>query len=146
MAELLVRAQKHWMDDLKQEDVDKMTAIEKEHYEARCQIGDVVAVRPDGWKWGKLECPPEFVIVKIPDMKVEDAEHFNKQLNEVVTESGKERLKMVRFRKYALPKTDIETAKTSAQSISLTESSLALKTVTKTGLSTEVSQPKTGIK
>jgi hypothetical protein len=27
--------------------------------------GDVVVVRPDGWKWGREECLPRFVVVKV---------------------------------------------------------------------------------
>lgn len=36
--------------------------------ERRPQPGDVVAIRPDGWEWGRLEGPPDFAVVPIPDL------------------------------------------------------------------------------
>lgn len=64
MAEFLIKA-----IDALHEDPDKD--------KAGCyKRGDVVAVEPDGWQWGKLEGPPKFVIVKIPDMTVEEAEQY----------------------------------------------------------------------
>lgn len=29
--------------------------------------GAVVAVRPGGWQWGRLEAPPNFVVIEVPD-------------------------------------------------------------------------------
>lgn len=80
MAELLVRAQAHWMDSLKQEDIDKMTPEQKQSYEARSQVGDIIVVRPDGWQWGKCECLPDYVVIKRPDLKIEDAKVYEEQL------------------------------------------------------------------
>jgi hypothetical protein len=34
------------------------------------QLGDVVAVRPDGWAWGAGECLPTFLIFKLPGTPV----------------------------------------------------------------------------
>lgn len=36
--------------------------------ERRPQPGDVVAIRPDGWEWGRAEGPPDFAVVPIPDL------------------------------------------------------------------------------
>jgi hypothetical protein len=33
-----------------------------------------VTVKPDGWQWGRLETWPDFVVVAVPDMPMEDAE------------------------------------------------------------------------
>lgn len=80
MAELLVRAQAHYMDRLTQEDIDKMSESEKRSYEARSQIGDIIVVRPDGWAWGRCECLPDFLVVKLPNVKVEDVKHYEDPL------------------------------------------------------------------
>jgi hypothetical protein len=91
MAELLVRAQSHRLDKLPQEEVDKMPVGVRRSYDARSQIGDIIVVRPDGWQWGRCECLPEYVVIKIPSMSVEDAKKYEEQLNqdEVVTKNLK---------------------------------------------------------
>lgn len=38
--------------------------------------GDVVVVQPDGHQWGRLETAPKFVVVKVPDVTVEQARRF----------------------------------------------------------------------
>lgn len=81
MAELLVRAKKHWMDDLTAEQVDKLPIDEKESYNARCQIGDIIVVKPDGWEWGREECLPTFLVIKLPGVNVSDVEHLTQPLN-----------------------------------------------------------------
>ncbi len=98
MAELLVRASKHWMDDLKQTDINKMSGGEKEAYDARTQIGDIIVVKPDGWVWGKEECLPTFLIVKLPGISVDTVEHFTQPL------MGLEG-KILKRRKFRVPET-----------------------------------------
>ena len=111
MAELLVRAKKHWQDDWDQKKVDSLTEEEKASYDARSQIGDVIVVRPDGWKWGKCECLPEYLVVKVPD-KIDDAKRYEEPLVEEVTSTidGKEvkGQRMLRTRKYSIPKTEVD--------------------------------------
>jgi len=58
---------------LKQDDIDKLSVEKKQSYDARSQKGDIIVVKPDGWKWGKEECPPRFVVIKVPEIKYEDA-------------------------------------------------------------------------
>jgi hypothetical protein len=76
MAELLVKAKVHWMDSLKQDDIDKLNKYDKRGYDARTNIGDVIAVRPDGWTWGKCECLPDYIVVKVPNVKEEDLKYL----------------------------------------------------------------------
>jgi len=103
MAELLVKAKDHWMDSLKQEDIDKLSDHQKEAYEARTRKGDIIVVRPDGWKWGKEECPPNFVVIKLPEVKYEDAKKYEDSLMEE-NESGEP--KTLKTRQYAV---DVDT-------------------------------------
>lgn len=93
--EFLVKADNHWMDSLTQIDVDKMIIEEKEAYLSRLQIGDIIVIRPDGWPWGKEESLPRFVIIKVPDMTIQEAMEFE--------ESLVENDKIVRLRKYNVP-------------------------------------------
>jgi hypothetical protein len=81
MAELLVRAMGHELDKLSSADVEKMDAKTKAQYEARTQKGDVIVVKPDGWQWGKCECLPEYIIVKVAGTEAE-----NKYLEESLIE------------------------------------------------------------
>ena len=132
MAELLVKAKAHWMDSLKQDEIDKMSNMQKEQYNSRSQIGDVIVVRPDGWVWGKEECLPNFIVVKVPDMAIEEAKKHEEQLVEYVDKDGnivpklteediknftkqdieadkakQIRCRILKVRKYAIPSADV---------------------------------------
>ena len=90
MAELLIQAKSHWMDKFTQEQVDKMSIGEKRSYSARAQIGDVIVVCPDGWKWGREECLPNYVVIKVPTLTVEEAKKYDGPvLIHCVTQKGK---------------------------------------------------------
>ena len=107
------------MDSLTQAEVDKMTPQEKQSYEARSQIGDIIVVRPDGWQWGKEECLPNYVVIKIPDLKIEDAKKYEESLQDT---TDKEKPILLKVRKYQIPKTVIDNAKQLGQnSISVTK-------------------------
>jgi hypothetical protein len=80
MAELLVKAKKHWMDDFTQAQIDELSAGQKESFLARSQIGDIVVVRPDGWEWGREECLPNFVVIKLPGVSIEEAKVYEQNL------------------------------------------------------------------
>lgn len=41
--------------------------------------GDIVVVMPDGHEWGKCECLPKFVIVKIPGLDHEQAKKYTEE-------------------------------------------------------------------
>ena len=135
-AELLVKANKHWMDDFTQFEVDEMTSDQKQSYEARSQIGDIIVVRPDGWNWGKEEGLPKYVVVKVPQITEAEAKKYEESLTD---NTNPEIPILKRVRKYALPKVDIVKIKTN--SISLTKTVLTSKLITKTGLTTEISAP-----
>jgi hypothetical protein len=100
MAELLVKAKAHWMDDFTQDQVDAMTDEGRRQYLSRHQAGDIIVVRSDGWEWGKLECLPDFVIVKIPGMAEEDAKMYEGALMDT---SIPEKPVLVRCCKYSIP-------------------------------------------
>jgi hypothetical protein len=72
MAEMLVLAKEPWNNDI---DTSKMDAEELTSFSARFRKGDIIVVRPDGWKWGKEECLPNFVVIKISD-KYEEAKMY----------------------------------------------------------------------
>ena len=119
-AELLVQAKPHWMDSLTEKEVLAMDESTRQNYEARTKIGDVIAVRPDGWAWGKEEGLPNYVVVKVP-MTVEEAQKYEEQLVENVQYEtvidGKTEIQttqvLKRRRKYAIPDAYVLTAKTS---------------------------------
>jgi hypothetical protein len=147
MAELLIRAQDHWMDKLTQKDVDVMNDEQRSSYESRVQKGDIVAVYPDGVCKEDVARESPFIIVKIPEMSFEEAQIYMEPLMEtVIDESSDEKetiyKKMIRFRKYSLPKTDVDSVAMDASKVSsMTKISLTSKIIEKTGLSSEVSSP-----
>ncbi len=82
MAEFLVYAKKHWMDDLTQTEIDAQIAknphfIDK--YNKRYQWNDIVEVQEDDY-WG--DAPKHgwnkkiFALIKAPRTKLKDAGHY----------------------------------------------------------------------
>jgi len=139
MAELLVRAKNHWMDELTQKEVDALPDGNKETYTARSQKGDIIVVKPDGWIWGKSERLPNYVVVKVPGMKYEDAKKYEESLLDT---TGEEPITL-RKRKHNILGTDVDAAITAkTDTVELTKSVTESKIVVKTGDSKEVIQPK----
>lgn len=64
MAELLIKAQ------------DNTHADPVKNERGCYKRGDIVDVRPDGFAWGKEECLPRFVVVKIPGLDHAKVRHF----------------------------------------------------------------------
>jgi hypothetical protein len=98
MSELLIRAKAHYLDSLTQAEVDKMSKEQRQSYEARSQVGDIIVVRPDGHKWGKCECLPEYLVVKIPD-SFEDAKYLEESLSDT---TDREKPVLLKVRKHSL--------------------------------------------
>lgn len=44
-------------------------------------IGDIVSVKPDGWRWGKCECLPDYLVVKLPGVAVSTVTRFLEALS-----------------------------------------------------------------
>ena len=84
MAELLVRAKGHWMDAHTQEQIDALKEEHRESYHARTQIGDIIVAKPDDWSWGKEECLPTFLVVKMPGVDVATVEQYTQTLQQDV--------------------------------------------------------------
>jgi len=82
MAELLIKNVDAWGDD-----------------KSRSMKGDIIVVRPDGWVWGKEECPPRFVVVKLKGVKVDDVKHYEQPLMDT---KDPEKPVMLKRRKYAI--------------------------------------------
>lgn len=106
MCEALIRAKTHWKDAWNQSKINSLTPAELDEYVARTQLGDIVVIRPDGWTWGSEEGLPNFVLVKIPDMTVEEAKQYE---DSIMDNTDPDRPKMVRFRKWFLKPTWVNT-------------------------------------
>lgn len=119
MAELLVKAKAHWMDSLPQSEIDKMDEDKLRSFNGRSQIGDVIVVKPDGWKWGKEECLPNFVVVKIPDLKIEDAEKYQESIYEEYFDDLQQETdyRLIKRRKYQIPQNTVDAAKQQSKTI-----------------------------
>lgn len=105
MAEFLIVAKKHWMDELTPTQVALLPRQKLDTYNARSQVGDILVVRPDGWKWGKEERLPNYIVVKIPGLKADkkyeelliSAPIFISPLDGII------RSKILKRRKYRVP-------------------------------------------
>jgi len=76
MAEFLIQAKGHWMDAISQSIKDTWDVKMQARFARRNLKGSPIVVRPDGWKWGKSERLPEYIVVKVPSMTVADAEEY----------------------------------------------------------------------
>lgn len=65
MAEILIKAKPNWMENIPPEEWGKHQ-ITQEKFSRRSEPGDICVVRPDGWVWGNKECPPNFILIKVP--------------------------------------------------------------------------------
>ena len=101
MAELLIQAKSHWMDNFTQEQIDALDDGRKKSRNARIQLGDIVVVKPDGWTWGREECLPNYLVVKLPQLTVEQVEHFTQSLLGGPNAEGERQI--LRKRKYQIP-------------------------------------------
>ena len=97
MAELLVKLKSQWMESIDPKDWVKHQ-ITQEKFDRRGVQGDIIVVKPDGWKWGKRECHPEYVIVKCPELSYEKAKVLESQLYKGVDEDRE----LVAKRKYKI--------------------------------------------
>jgi hypothetical protein len=109
MADLLVRVSPHWMDSLKTSEVNKLSEGEKQSYNSRTQIGDIIVVRPDGWVWGKEECLPNFIVVKVPSIPLETVKQYEQSLYDTTIP---EKPVLLKRRKYRIPEVWVNANKT----------------------------------
>jgi len=118
MAELLIRARES----------DNPQASHK---------GDIIIVKPDGWKWGKCECPPEYVIVKLPNVKPDDIKHYEQTLTTEPDKDGK--TEILKRRKYAIDTATVDTCASEIGGVKeISKVSFDSKLITKTAVTTEV--------
>jgi len=134
MVEFLIKAKDHWMDSLTEKEVENLSKEEKEGYDARSQKGDVIVVKPDGWKWGKSECLPDFIIVKVPGMNMKDAKKYEDPLlEEVIDINNVMSHRILKRRKYFFNKTEVDSCVSSLNnSLELTKNVVLTKITEKT--------------
>ena len=105
------------MDSFIQDDINKLSDEKRQSYEARSQIGDIIVVRPNGWKWGKAECLPNYVVIKLPNISVEEAKKYEESLFDTA-ELGEDEVPIkLKKRKYQVPLVTVENYKTSNTSV-----------------------------
>jgi hypothetical protein len=76
MAELLVHAKGHWMDNMTQAEIDALDDNRRASRNARTQFGDIIVVKPDGWGWGNEERLPNYIVVQLPGVSVDDVQQY----------------------------------------------------------------------
>ena len=86
MAELLIKAQDPW----------RVT-------DTGTRKGDIIVVCPDGWKWGREECLPHFVVVKTEET-FEEAKKYEDSL----TEEKDGEMVVLKVRKHHVPTDEVD--------------------------------------
>lgn len=104
MAEFLVKAKAHWMDTSEkfQRDLPYLLSSGVRSYEARTMVGDIIVVKPDGWIWGREECPPTFIVVKVLGMSYEEAMRLMHPVMQQDSENEADSI-LIRRRRFAVP-------------------------------------------
>lgn len=94
---------------------------------AASEVGDIIIVRPDGHKWGKCECLPEYLVVKFPDIKTETVKQYEEQLTQVneLTRA----VDIIKRRKFKLPLTTIQSMVTLGRSETTLDTTAAKDTL-----------------
>ena len=123
MCEFLVLAKNSWMDDLDEADLTERLKNEKfkRMYDRRNVKGDIICVREDGQKWGKKECRPDFIIVKIPGVPASDLKYLAS--NSFATIDTETRL-LLRKQRYQLPKSYVEGIVSVVDSVTLNRTTM----------------------
>ena len=101
MCELLIQAKPSWLESATQEQLDKCNPAS---VNARIQIGDIVVIKPNGWEWGREETLPNYYIIKVPNISVEEAEYATQSLMDT---TDPEKPVMLKKRKYQIPQSII---------------------------------------
>ncbi len=142
-AEFLVQAKDHWMDDLTEGEVAKMSEADLQSYKARGQKGDIIVVRPDGWDWQRDERLPIYHVRKVPEIKYEDAKIYEESLYD---RTDPENPIMIRERKYAIDKAEIDLARLGELNVvQVGKTEFLREVVVKTGAADEIVPPRKGI-
>ena len=72
--------------------------------------GDIIVVRPDGWQWGREECPPIYQVVKVDNISEKDAKKYEDSVSTVDTSNAQNpKLVTVKLRKYSIDLSKITT-------------------------------------
>ena len=102
MAQLLVRTKNHWLDEVPKLVQLTWTQEEVDEYNRRSIRGDIIVVKDDDHIWGRREGLPDYVIVKIAGLSLNNAKHFEDALiiDDVV----------IRNRKYKIPEATLNEA------------------------------------
>jgi len=78
-AEILIRAKAHWMETA---DTTGWTQEQLDEKHQATTKGSPIVVMPDGWKWGKKECAPDFIILKIPGLSPDKISRYLEELRD----------------------------------------------------------------
>lgn len=66
-AEILIRAKAHYLETA------DTTGWTQEQLDIKHQVttkGSPIVIKPDGWNWGSAECPPSFILLKLPGIQI----------------------------------------------------------------------------
>lgn len=79
--ELLVQAKPFWqrLSDIPEGTTQDTIAWLRDMWH-QTHRGEIIVIKPDGWTWGRMERPPQFIIVKVPGVSVAQAQKYTQGL------------------------------------------------------------------
>lgn len=72
-ADILVRAQPHWMETANTMGWTQKQLDEKDRVTTK---GSPIVAKIGGWVWGGRERPPEYIVISLPNLSVGDIEEY----------------------------------------------------------------------
>ncbi len=99
--DLLVKAEANYKENALASERSRWSDEDKEKFEQRSTVGDIVAVRPTGWEWGAEERPPKYVVITITGLTYQEALYLQTPLED--ESPGQIVSKLIKIRKYSVP-------------------------------------------
>jgi hypothetical protein len=105
-AEILVRAQPHWMEIANTMGWTQKQLDEKDRVTTK---GSPIVVKPDDWVWGGRERPPEYILIVLPNLSVGDVQEYLTPLVDTTAEFDSLRgYPLVAEKRFRFPKSFVD--------------------------------------
>lgn len=125
--ELLVKAEPNWMEALPENQKARWTKEQRDNYDARSVVGDVIVARPLGWTWGREENLPRFVIIRVTGMDITEAKKFEDRLEDDVLGPDEKVPRLLKKRKWQVPTDIVDAAIANGGKLTVTRPDLNTK-------------------
>jgi hypothetical protein len=102
----------------------RWTKEQRDNYEARAVVGDVIVARQLGWTWGREENLPRYVIIRVNGMNIAEARKFEERLEDDVLGPDEKHPKLLKKRKWQVPVDIVDAAIANGGKLTVTRADL----------------------